>query len=98
VPRRHIVPHLVALVMREEALTEADVMHLSPLTVSRLGRAREDFLRKTWRSQTLEWSCTHERSHSHRRSGINEWGPASSGSPDIVAMEIVHKIWPEVEK
>jgi len=92
---RHIVPHLVALVMREEALTEAEIMLLSPLTVSQLGRAREDFLRKAWRSQTLEWSYTYERSHAHQRSW---WGPATSGSPDIVAMEIVRNIWPEVEE
>ena len=46
VPLRHIVPHLVALVMREEALTEAEVMRLSPLTVSQLGRACEDFYAK----------------------------------------------------
>jgi len=79
---RHIVPYLVALVVREEALTEAEIMDLSPLTVSQLRRAREDFLRKTWRSRALEWSCTN----------------ATLGSPDIVAMEIVRSIWPEVEE
>jgi hypothetical protein len=47
VPFEHVVPTLVALVMREEPLTEAEVTRLSPLTVSRLGRAREIFLCKT---------------------------------------------------
>ena len=47
VPFEHVVPNLVALVMREEPLTEVEVTRLSPLTVSRLGRAREYFLCKT---------------------------------------------------
>ena len=47
VPFEHVVPILVALVMREEPLTEVEVTVLSPLTVSRLGRAREEFLCKT---------------------------------------------------
>lgn len=98
VPLRHVAPYIVALVMREEALTEVEVMRLPPLTVSQLGRAREDYLRKTaaWRSQTLESTRIHERSPSRKRSSTHEWG--SSGSPGIVAMEIVRKIWLEVEK
>lgn len=98
VPLRHVAPYLVALVMREEALTEVEVMRLPPLTISQLGRAREDFLRKTaaWRSQALESSRIHERSPSRKRSSTHEWG--SSGSPGVVAMEIVRKIWLEVEK
>ena len=47
VPFEHVLQNLVALVMREEPLTEVDVTRLSPLTVSRLGRAREQFLCKT---------------------------------------------------
>jgi len=47
VPFEHVVPNLVALVMRDEPLTEVEVTRLSPLTVSRLGRAREYFLCKT---------------------------------------------------
>jgi len=47
VPFEYVLPTLVALVMREEPLTELEVSLLSPLTVSRLGRAREDFLCKT---------------------------------------------------
>ena len=47
VPFEYVVPNLVVLVMREEPLTEVEVSLLSPLTVSRLGRAREDFLCKT---------------------------------------------------
>jgi len=47
VPFESVVPTIVALVMREEPLTEVEVSLLSPLAVSRLGRAREDFLCKT---------------------------------------------------
>jgi hypothetical protein len=47
VPFEYMAPNLVALVMREEPLTETEVSLLSPLTVSRLGRAREDLLCKT---------------------------------------------------
>ena len=46
VPFEYMAPNLVALVMREEPLTEVEVSLLSPLTVSRLGRAREEFLCK----------------------------------------------------
>jgi hypothetical protein len=47
VPFEYVLSSLVVLVMREEPLTEVEVSLLSPLTVSRLGRAREDFLCKS---------------------------------------------------
>jgi hypothetical protein len=46
VPFDYVLPNLVVLVMRKEPLTEVEVSLLSPLTVSRLARAREDFLCK----------------------------------------------------
>jgi len=44
---RYMVPSLVALVMRIQPLTPEEVARFSPLTVSRLAHAREDFARRT---------------------------------------------------
>lgn len=51
VPFREVVPSLVELVMREEPLSvaEVEIARLSTLTMYRLARAREDYLRKTTR-------------------------------------------------
>jgi hypothetical protein len=46
VPPRHVVPTLVAVVMREEPLTDVEAALLRMGTVVRLARAREEFLRK----------------------------------------------------
>jgi len=44
---RYMVPSLVALVMRVQPLTPDEVARFSPVTVSRLALAREDFARRT---------------------------------------------------
>ena len=44
---RYMVPSLVALVMRVQPLTPEEVARFSPVTVSRLAHAREDFARRT---------------------------------------------------
>jgi hypothetical protein len=44
---RYLVPSLVALVMRAQPLTPDEVAHFSPVTVSRLAHAREDYARRT---------------------------------------------------
>src|SRR5712691_6315955 len=49
VPIQHVLPSIVALVMRPEPLMEIDVVHLSTLTICHLGRAREEYLRTTLR-------------------------------------------------
>ena len=49
VPLQHVLPSIVALVMRTESLMEAEVVHLSTLTICRLGRAREEYVRATVR-------------------------------------------------
>jgi hypothetical protein len=46
VPLRHVLPYLVAIVMRDESLREEEITTLSTPTVYRLSRAREDFIRK----------------------------------------------------
>ena len=45
VPVRLALPSYVELVMREEPLTEAEIARLSTLTLHRLARAREEYLR-----------------------------------------------------
>ena len=45
VPLRVALPSYVELVMREEPLTEVEIAHLSALTLHRLARAREEYLR-----------------------------------------------------
>lgn len=49
VPLRHVVMCIGALVVRPESLKEAEVVHLSTLTICRLGPAREEYLRRTGR-------------------------------------------------
>ena len=51
VPFREVLPSFVELVMREEPLsvTEVEIARLSTLTMYRLARAREDYLRRTTR-------------------------------------------------
>ena len=46
VPLRYIVPLLLPFVVREQPLTEGEVLRFSALTVSRLAHAREDFQRE----------------------------------------------------
>ncbi len=46
VPLKYIVPLLLPFVMREQPLTEGEVLGFSALTVSRLAHAREDFQRE----------------------------------------------------
>jgi len=47
VSQEDLLPSLTALVMRPQSLTEDEVAYLSALAVSRLARAREDFVRET---------------------------------------------------
>ena len=47
VPFQHVLPSIVALVMRLESLTEVELVHLSTLTIYRLVRAREEYIRLT---------------------------------------------------
>ena len=47
VPPKHLVPSLVAFVLRPQPLSEDEVLRFSALTVSRLAHAREDFVRRT---------------------------------------------------
>lgn len=49
VPLQHVLPSIIALVMRAESLMEVEVAHLSTLTICRLGRAREEYVRATVR-------------------------------------------------
>ena len=49
VPFQHVLPSIVALVTRSEPLIEVEVVHLSMLTICRLGRAREEYIRTTVR-------------------------------------------------
>jgi hypothetical protein len=49
VPLYHVLPWLVDLVTRVKPLQEYEVVRLSALTVSRLGQAREMYLRKASR-------------------------------------------------
>lgn len=44
---RYMVPSLVAVVMRGQPLTPDEVARFSPVTVSRLAHAREDYARRT---------------------------------------------------
>ena len=53
VPFQHVLPSIVALVTRREPLMEVEVVHLSTLTICRLGRAREDYIRATLRRSLL---------------------------------------------
>ena len=46
VPIRDLVPLLLPFVVREQPLTEGEVLGFSALTVSRLAHAREDFQRE----------------------------------------------------
>jgi hypothetical protein len=129
VPFEYMAPVLVSLVMREEPLTEVDISLLSPLTVSRLGRAREDFLCKTaGRSSgfsspgsispgfgptaysgpgtyggagtygggfhgggSFGGPAAYGPYGSHNTNSFG--GPMASDNPEIVAMEIVRRIW-----
>lgn len=45
VPLRDVVPLLLPFMLREQPLTEGEVLRFSALTVSRLAHAREDFQR-----------------------------------------------------
>ena len=47
VPPKHLVPSLVAFLLRPQPLSEGEVLRFSALTVSRLAHAREDFVRRT---------------------------------------------------
>jgi len=72
VPLQHVLPSIVALVMRPEPFTEVEVVHLSTLTICRLARAREEYLRTTVRRSLIS------------REGValdivrNIWGAAQS--------------------
>jgi len=46
VPLQHMVPTFTALVLRENPLEDAEAAHLSILTLCRLARAREHYLRR----------------------------------------------------
>jgi hypothetical protein len=46
IPLRYIVPLLLPFVVREQPMTEEEVLRFSALTVSRLAHAREDFQRE----------------------------------------------------
>ena len=109
VPLQHIAPHLIALVMREEALTKVEVSLLSPLTLSRLGRAHEDFLRD--RPSRIggpkPLNCPVPTNGPVLMNGfvpvpmnghVPLSGPATSCSPNIMARIIVDNIWLEVEE
>jgi hypothetical protein len=53
VPLQEVLPSFVELVMREKPLTEVEIARLSTLTMYRLARAREDYLRRTTRAGVL---------------------------------------------
>jgi len=53
VPLQQVHPSFVRLVMREEPLAEAEIARLSTLTLHRLARGREDYLRRTTRAVNL---------------------------------------------
>jgi len=46
VPLQHVVPTFVALVLRDDPLTDDEAALLSVVTVCRLARAREQYFRK----------------------------------------------------
>ena len=72
VPPQHVLPSIVALVMRTESLMEAEVVHLSTLTICRRGRAREEYVRATVRR-----SMSFEARVTVARDIVREiWGPA----------------------
>ena len=45
-PLQHLVPTFIALVLRPNPVEDAEAAHLSALTMCRLARAREHYLRK----------------------------------------------------
>jgi len=80
VPPKHLIPSLVALVLRTQPLSEGEVGFFSALTVSRLAHAREDFVRRT-----ANTPLPHPG-----------WGAITSSSPssrENVAKDVVCKIW-----
>jgi hypothetical protein len=46
VPFQHVVPTFIAVVLRQNPLTDAEATHLSTLTMCRLARAREYYRRR----------------------------------------------------
>ena len=46
VPLQHVVPTFIALVLRDDPLTDAEAAHLSTLNMCRLARAREYYFRR----------------------------------------------------
>jgi hypothetical protein len=102
VPHEDLVPSLIVLVMRSQSLTEDEVTHLSALTVSRLARAREEFVRKTANPQpvgSLGASAHTVGPYSFGARPVGMFGANTVGaspSPvlrDDIAKSIVGEIW-----
>ena len=60
VPPQHVVPTFIVLVMRLNPLEDAEAAHLSRLTLCRLARAREKYLRKTLSLRAIRMSGVSE--------------------------------------
>ena len=82
VPPKHLVPSLVAFLLRPQPLSEGEVLRFSALTVSRLAHAREDFVRK--------------KVTNAQPPPAFGWPAALSGGPswkENMAKSVVCKIW-----
>ena len=82
VPPKHLIPSLVTFVLRPQPLSEGEVARYSPLTVSRLAHAREDFVRK--------------KVTNAQPPPAFGWPAALSGGPswkENMAKSVVCKIW-----
>jgi len=79
VPLRHVVPIFVAVVMREEPLTDIEAALLSMGTVIRLARGREEFLRKILPNQGILFSPANYGDDMAKKIVSNIWQIAKKG-------------------
>ena len=96
VPHEDLVPSLTALVVRSQSLTEDEVTHLSALTVSRLARAREEFVRKTANPQpvgSLDASVSTVGAFGSRVRPAGTFGANAVVLRDDIAKNVVGEIW-----
>jgi len=77
VPLQHVVPTFIVLVMRDKPLEDAEAAHLSRLTLCRLARARERYLRLTLKLRAIRVSGVSEYNrHSEAERIVREiWLP-----------------------
>jgi hypothetical protein len=80
VPPRHVLRSLIAIVVRDQPLTADEITRFSPVTVSRLAHAREDYARKT--AKLPEYIERSDKPSEYLR-----WTYG-------VASNVVYKIWP----